>query len=152
MSLWIPFTNRGILGGSVWLYLPMPLVVWVKIMDVKQDKKKSGKNIQLLWVNISNAIKQKKLIKRALPSLRSVTEQVSNLLTQWSLCCVCFFYQTVVLIDNSQTWIYECATTIWPWCDTLNFVFMQLQKSRHILYSIYSPLKIINTLFATSSV
>lgn len=40
MSLWIPFTNRGILGGSVLLYLPMPLVVWVEIMRIKQDKEK----------------------------------------------------------------------------------------------------------------
>lgn len=142
MSLWIPFTNRGILGGSVLLYLPMPLVVWVEIMHRKarQEQKKVEKIYNCCEWTHQMQKKEKKLIKRALPSLRSATEQGSNPLTQWSVCCVCFY----VVKDNSQTWIYEYATTTWSWCDTLNV--MRLQKSRHTLYSVYSPFKITNTL------
>lgn len=45
MSLWIPFTNRGILGGSVLLCLHADLVVWAEAMHIKTKK-----GTQLLWV------------------------------------------------------------------------------------------------------
>lgn len=109
------------------IYLCPWLYEWRSCMWSK-TRKQSGKDIQLLWVKHIKCKKEKLLIKRALPSLRSATEQLPNPLTQWSACGVCL-YEIDVVIYSRRTWIYENAATTWTWCGTLIFVFMQLHKA-----------------------
>lgn len=147
MSLWIPLTNRGILGGSVLLYLPMPLLVWMEVMHAKQNqeqKMKKTKHNRCEWKHQNaKSEKNRKLIKRALPSLRSATEQVTNPLTQWSVCvytCVYIYINDTVDVIGTIA-EHECVSLLQLQSFRLSLWICAhaVAKSRHTLLSVQSP-------------